>query len=49
MAQDILESSQLKIIPAQDLDKAASKAVKMANIVKMARDIEVDVQFELSL
>jgi len=48
-AKDILESSGLRIIAAEDLDDAAQKAVKVTNIIEMARQAKLNVSFELPL
>jgi len=48
-AKDVLESSGLRIIAADDLDDAAQKAVKVTNIVEMARQAKLNVSFELPL
>jgi len=48
-AKDILESSGLRIIAAEDLDDAAQKAVKVTNIIEMAKQARLKVSFELPL
>jgi len=48
-AKDILESSGLRVIAADDLDDAAQKAVKVTNIIEMARQAKLTVSFELPL
>lgn len=48
-ARDLIESSGLRMVMAEDLDDAAKKAVKMADIVTMAQNINVKVSFELPL
>jgi succinyl-CoA synthetase beta subunit len=35
-AKQIMDASDMKVIPADDLEQAASKAVQMANIMQMA-------------
>lgn len=47
--KDILESSGLRIIAAEDLDDAAQKAVKVTNIIEMASQARLKVSFELPL
>eukprot|EP01080_Neovahlkampfia_damariscottae_P002857 gene2857-4700_t len=48
-AKQIMDASDMKVIPADDLETAAEKAVQMANIMKMANDIDVKVSFELPI
>lgn len=48
-AQELIDSSGLKIFSFVDLDEAAEKACQMAQVVKMAREIDVNVSFELPL
>ena len=45
----LIEESGLKIISADDLDDAASKAVRMAEIINMAKEIDIKVNFEIPL
>eukprot|EP01100_Stratorugosa_tubuloviscum_P015253 TRINITY_DN863_c0_g1_i1.p1 TRINITY_DN863_c0_g1~~TRINITY_DN863_c0_g1_i1.p1 ORF type:complete len:436 (+),score=253.82 TRINITY_DN863_c0_g1_i1:46-1353(+) len=49
LAKEILRESGLRIIPAEDLDDAASKAVNISNIVKMAKGAHLNVHFQLPL
>ena len=49
MAKQIIESSGFRMILADDLEDAAQKAVRIADIVKQAEDIQVGVSFELPL
>eukprot|EP00761_Pharyngomonas_kirbyi_P012592 gb/GECH01012619.1/.p1 GENE.gb/GECH01012619.1/~~gb/GECH01012619.1/.p1 ORF type:complete len:452 (+),score=108.32 gb/GECH01012619.1/:1-1356(+) len=44
--RQIFKDSDLHILNAQDLDDAAYKAVSMADIIKMAKNINVKVNFE---
>lgn len=44
-AKEILKESGLRIIPADDLDEAARKAVGVANIVQVAESVDIDVEF----
>jgi succinyl-CoA synthetase beta subunit len=48
-AKELMESSGLKIIPADDLEQAASQAVKIAKMVEMAEEAHLRVQFQLPL
>lgn len=45
----LIEDSGLRILTSEDLDDAAGKAVRVAQIVKMAEDANVSVKFELPL
>ncbi|CAE7880892.1 unnamed protein product, partial [Symbiodinium sp. KB8] len=48
-AKKLINTSGFKVILTDDLDDAAAKAVKMANIVQQAEEVAVDVKFELPL
>ena len=48
-AKKLINTSGFKVILTDDLDDAAAKAVKMANIVRQAEEVAVDVKFELPL
>jgi succinyl-CoA synthetase beta subunit len=48
-AKQIMDASEMKVIPADDLELAAQSAVRMATIMEMAKDINVKVTFELPL
>jgi succinyl-CoA synthetase beta subunit len=48
-AKMIIETSGFRTIVADDLDDAATKAVRIADIVKQAEEIQVGVSFELPL
>ncbi len=48
-AKKLIKESGLRMFSIDDLDLAASKAVKMSNIVAMARTAGVDVKFELPI
>lgn len=48
-AQKLINDSGLKIFSFVDLDEAAEKACQMSKVVKMAREIDVNVSFELPL
>ncbi len=48
-AKAIIESSGFRMIVADDLDDAAVKAVRIADIVKQAEEIQVGVSFEIPL
>jgi len=45
-ARKLIEQSELRILAVPDLDDAASKAVKMAKIINIAREIGVEVSIE---
>ncbi|XP_068157693.1 succinate--CoA ligase [ADP-forming] subunit beta, mitochondrial isoform X1 [Drosophila tropicalis] len=46
-ARELIRSSGLKILARDDLDKAADLAVHLAQIVKLAREMKMDVNFEI--
>ncbi|KAM8703525.1 hypothetical protein ACLKA7_008191 [Drosophila subpalustris] len=46
-ARELIRSSGLKILARDDLDKAADMAVHLAQIVKLAREMNMDVNFEI--
>lgn len=48
-AQKLISDSGLKIFSFTDLDEAAQKVCQFAEVVKMARDIDVNVSFELPM
>ena len=48
-AKKIIETSPYRLLVSDDLDDAASKAVRIADIVKQAQDIKVGVSFEMPL
>ncbi|GJQ84116.1 hypothetical protein Trydic_g12089 [Trypoxylus dichotomus] len=48
-AKVIIASSGLKILPVDNLDEAARLAVKLSNIVSLARAAKLDVNFEMPL
>merc|ERR1712012_198605 len=48
-AKIMIGSSGLKILPINDLDEAARLAVKLSNIVGIAKTAHVDVKFELPI
>ena len=48
-AKELIENSGYRMIVAQDLDQAAKKAVKIADIVKQAEEVDVNVSFEIPL
>ena len=48
-AQAFIESSGYKIIQLDDLDKAASTVVKIAEIKKRAEEVSLGVEFSLPL
>ena len=44
-AKKLIEASGFKMIVTDDLEDAANKAVKVADIVRQAEDVAVEVQF----
>jgi succinyl-CoA synthetase beta subunit len=48
-AQRLINESGLKIFSFEDLQAAAEKAVQFSKVVKMARDIDVGVEFTLGI
>ncbi|XP_032596235.1 succinate--CoA ligase [ADP-forming] subunit beta, mitochondrial isoform X2 [Drosophila grimshawi] len=46
-ARELIRSSGLKILARDDLDKAADMAVHLAQIVSLAREMNMDVNFEI--
>jgi len=45
----MIGSSGLKILPVDNLDEAARLTCKLSNIVAVARDVSIDVKFELPI
>ena len=48
-AKQLIEGSGYRMIMTDDLDDAAAKAVRVAQIVKSAEEIQVGVSFEIPL
>ncbi|KAF9332419.1 beta' subunit, partial [Podila minutissima] len=48
-AKKLIAESGLRIICSDDLDDAASKSVKLSQMVSMARDAKINVSFELPI
>ncbi|KAK6341705.1 Succinate--CoA ligase [ADP-forming] subunit beta, mitochondrial [Orbilia brochopaga] len=48
-AQKLINESGLKIFSLEDLQQAAEKSVQFSKVVKMARDIDVGVEFTLGI
>ena len=48
-AHQLINESGLKIFSMEDLQDAAEKAVQFSKVVKMARDIDVKVDFSLGI
>merc|ERR1711964_22706 len=48
-AQKLINDAGLKIFSIDDLQNAAEKAVQFSKVVKMARDIDVGVEFSLGI
>lgn len=46
-ARELIRKSGLRIIPRHDLDEAANLAVHLAKIVELAREVKMDVSFEI--
>lgn len=46
-ARELIRNSGLKILARDDLDKAADLSVHLAQIVKLAREMNMDVNFEI--
>lgn len=46
-AKQIIKDSKLRILPRDDLDEAANLAVYLADIVHLAREAKLDVNFEI--
>ncbi|KAK4534337.1 hypothetical protein CDCA_CDCA01G0362 [Cyanidium caldarium] len=47
-AKEIMRQSQVKIVPADDLDEAARRAVRLADIARRAHEAGVQVHFEIA-
>lgn len=45
-AKEIIRKSKLRILPRDDLDEAAALSVHLADIVHLAREAKLDVNFE---
>lgn len=48
-AKQLIADSGLRIMASDDLEDAAQKVVRVAEIVKMAEEAMLDVKFELPL
>ncbi len=48
-AKHVLQASTMKIIPANDLEEAASKSCNMAQIVALAKQQHLDVNFSIPI
>ncbi|KDO19131.1 hypothetical protein SPRG_14963 [Saprolegnia parasitica CBS 223.65] len=48
-ARQLIENSGFRMIVANDLDDAAQKAVKIADIVAQAEEVHVNVSFDWTL
>ena len=48
-AKSLLSASSLKILPADDLEEAASRSYKIAEIITLAKSQKLDVNFSLPL
>ncbi|XP_055378189.1 succinate--CoA ligase [ADP-forming] subunit beta, mitochondrial-like [Condylostylus longicornis] len=46
-ARELIKKSNMKILPRNDLDEAANLAVHLAQIVQLAREVNMDVNFEI--
>ncbi|CAJ2511107.1 Uu.00g067320.m01.CDS01 [Anthostomella pinea] len=49
MAHEIINESGMKIFSIDDLQSAAERSVQLSKVVKMARDIDVGVEFSLGI
>ncbi|MCJ1362443.1 Succinate--CoA ligase [ADP-forming] subunit beta, mitochondrial [Acarospora aff. strigata] len=49
VAQKLINESGLRIFSIEDLQSAAEKSVQFSKVVKMARDIDVGVEFSLGI
>ena len=49
IATEMIENSGFRMLMAKDLDDAAQQAVRIADIVRQAEEIQVGVSFELPL
>jgi succinyl-CoA synthetase beta subunit len=45
----MIAASGLKILACNNLDEAACLSDKLSNIISLARDVQLDVQFEIPL
>ncbi|GCB78782.1 hypothetical protein scyTo_0020146 [Scyliorhinus torazame] len=48
-AKALIASSSLKILGCDDLDEAAKMVVKLSEIVSLAKEAQVDVNFQLPI
>ena len=48
-AKVLIANSGMKILPCDNLDEAARLAVKLSNIVSLAKSARLDVNFEIPL
>jgi len=48
-AKALIAASNLRILSCDNLDEAAKMAVRLSNIVSLAKDAQVDVKFELPI
>lgn len=46
-AKALIAMSNLRILPCDNLDDAAKMAVKLSNIITLAKAANIDVKFEL--
>lgn len=46
-AKELITKSKLRILPKDDLDEAAEMIVHLAKIVQLAKEVKLDVKFEL--
>ena len=45
----MIGASGLKILPVDNLEEAARLAVKLSNIINIAKQAQIDVNFELPI
>uniref|UniRef100_A0AC34Q431 Succinate--CoA ligase [ADP-forming] subunit beta, mitochondrial n=1 Tax=Panagrolaimus sp. JU765 TaxID=591449 RepID=A0AC34Q431_9BILA len=48
-AKALIAAAQMRILACDNLDEAAKMAVKLSNIVQLAKDAAVDVKFEIGI
>lgn len=46
-AKELIKKSKMRILPKDDLDEAAEMIVHLAKIVQLAKEVKLDVNFEL--
>jgi succinyl-CoA synthetase beta subunit len=46
-AKELIKKSKLRILPRDDLGEAANLAVHLSKIVQLAKEVDLDISFEL--